>query len=129
MCFNLYSQGQLLTMSSYLSVIILLSIVANCSPKPSLGQSYRKGDVVTIEIPSNLGKGYQWMLFDTLGNSVLSHDSRSNPNKTESSDIEIYKIKFHRSGTYILNFYRLRPFDKTFDTTSAQQITKTIVIK
>jgi predicted secreted protein len=86
-------------------------------------------DTITIEMPSSLGSGSQWMLLDSTGVNVLSHEARSGPENAALPDIEVYKIKFLRTGIYRITFYYRRPFDALSDTVFAKKINKLIKVK
>ena len=111
---------------------LLLLAISSCTVQSGKTGSTIKSHVrvpLTIEIPSNLGEGHQWMLFDTTAFRVVSHDSKTNPDKTQSTDLEVYELLPLQKGNFQLTFYYLRPFDKVLDTANAKKTTKTISIK
>ncbi len=89
----------------------------------------KKNKTFLFSLPSNLGQGYQWTLLDTTHFKILDHKAVSNPNKEESTDLEIFKLKGEKKGTYMLHFYYLRPFDEKPDTSSAKKISQPITIQ
>jgi len=110
--------------------MLFTSLICTCKTNTVDSQStYKSNQIVTIEIPSNLGQGYQWQLTDTTSCKVIQHDSKPNPNNQESSDIEIFKLKFGRKGSYHLTFHYVRPFDSDIDTSGTKKFIKKIIIK
>jgi hypothetical protein len=89
----------------------------------------KSGDIYKIDIPSDLGSGHQWVILDSSQFSIVSHTAVSNPDPHISSDIETYKLRFERSGYYLVKLYYLRVFDKVKDTANSKKIIKTILVK
>lgn len=116
----------------YLLLLITMVKANSCKttsvPKEALITTHN--NIVELELPSNLGQGYQWKLMDTTSFIVVEHSSSSNPDRNVSSDLEIFKLKaIGGKGIYNLTFYYLRPFDPVIDTATSQKTFKTIVIK
>jgi len=115
-------------------VILLygLGIIVSCKtiiiPKDALISSVNQP--ITLKIPSNLGTGHQWILPDTSKFGILEHTSITNPDTSESTDLEIFKLMpKQKKGLYRITFYSMRPFDKNPDTANAKKIIKAIALK
>ena len=85
---------------------------------------------LSIELPSNLGQGYQWQLLDTSQFSVIQHSSRSNPDSSISTDLEKLVLQPKvKKGKFILVFYSRRPFDPMEDTANSSKIYRKIILR
>ncbi|WP_293307584.1 hypothetical protein [Pedobacter sp. UBA5917] len=120
-------------MINYLRVLLIIAIwFSACRtikiPKDAIISSPQ--EIIELELPSNLGQGYQWSLIDTSKFAVAEHTSSSNPNPKISTDLEKFKLRSKsKKGVFHLIFYSLRPFDPLTDTINAVKIYKTIVLK
>ncbi|MBT2560650.1 protease inhibitor I42 family protein [Pedobacter sp. ISL-68] len=117
---------------SYTFIFLASFIIVSCA-----SQLIPKGAFVVdrdkpfhVEIPSNLGRGYQWKLADTVNYKVLSHDSKPNIDKSQATDIELFEITTSKKkGSHQIVFYYLRPFEKNIDTANAEKFVKIIFVK
>ena len=116
---------------TYLIIIIVATLFVACKAIiPPNALISEQNVPITLQIPSNLGSGHQWRLLDTSQFSVVEHTSISNPDTSQSTDIEIFKLKAKsKKGVYKLTFYNIRPFDKSLDTITSKKYVKAIIIK
>lgn len=112
----------------FLSVLLMSFKHKQYSPSKKTINIYKKHRFY-FSIPSNLGTGYQWKLYDTTNVKLLSHTAKSNPNTLQSADLEIFKLRPLKKGKFALCFYYVRIFEIPIDTAHAKKITQKINIK
>jgi len=110
--------------------LLLLIGFYSCKIGKSSYYRLKPKETLGFEIPSNLGQGYQWQLFDTSRFSILEHSSRPNPDTLVSTDLEKFVLRSKGDkGKFILVFYLRRPFDPIEDTVHSAKTIKKVIIK